>query len=145
MTVYAYYTPYIASPVNDQRSGTYRVGSDNPDPIQITKGWDSILYFAFRDHRQRAYLTIGQTITARIYNTENVEVWNGTMVADPLTDGAASLVINAAANSAFEPGLYSLVIEVTDDRGRIILAQTIRSKPRFVLEVLDTTTISLNI
>jgi len=145
MTVYAYHTPYIASPVNDRRAGTYRVNSDNPDPIQISKGWDAILYFAFRKHTHRPYFTIGRTITARIFNTENTEVWSGPMVADPIVDGAATLVMNSVATGAFEAGLYSLSIEYTDDRGRTLLAQTTRSLPRFVLEVLDSTTVSLNI
>lgn len=145
MTVYAFHTPHIASPVNDRRAGTYRIGSDNPDPIQVTRGWDAVLYFAFRNHTQRPYLTTGRTVTARIYNTENVEVWNGTLVSDPLVDGAASLVMNSATTNTFEAGLYSLAIEYNDDRGRTLLAQTTRSKPRFVLEVLDNTTVSLNI
>lgn len=144
MIVYAYYTPFAASPINDRRGGTYRVGSDNPDPIQVTRGWDSVLYFAFRNHLQRPYFTVGQTITARIYNTENTEIWSGDLVADPLVNGSASLVLNARATEALQPGLYSLVIELTDDRGRTILAQTVRSKPRFVVEVLDQTTVDLN-
>lgn len=145
MTVYAYHTPFVASPINDRRAGTYRVVSDNPDPIQITKGWDAVLHFAFRNHTQRPYFTVGRTMTARIYNNENTQVWTGTFVSDPLVDGAASLVMNSVATSSFEAGLYSMTIEVTDDRGRTLLVQTTRSLPRFVVEVLDNTTVSLNI
>ena len=145
MTVYAYHTPYIASPINDRRAGTYRVASDNPDPIQITKGWDAVLYFAFRNHTQRPYFTTGSVIVARIYNTENTEVWSGNMVPDPLVEGTANLVIGSSATGAFGAGLYSLTIEITDDRGRNLLVQTTRSMPRFVVEVLDNTTVSLNI
>lgn len=143
MTIYAYHTPQVASPVNDRRAGTYRVGSDNPDPIQITKGWDAVLYFAFRNYDRRPFFTVGRTITARIYDQENVEIWNGSFVADPLVDGAANVVLNSSATSAFEAGLYSLVIEYVDDRGRTLLAQTTRSLPRFVLEVLDQTTVDI--
>lgn len=144
MTIFVYHTPAVASPINDRRGGTYRVGSDNPDPIQITKGWDSVLHFAFRDYRQRAFLTVGRTITARIYNTENVEMWNGTLVSDPLVDAAANLVISSEVSDTFPAGLYGLMIEVTDEFGRTMLAQTTRSLPRFVLEVLDQTTVDLN-
>lgn len=143
MTVFVYNTPHVASPVNDRRGGTYRVGSDNPDPIQITKGWDAILYFAFRYHTQSVYNVTGQTVTGRLYNTENVEIWNGSFIANPLVDGAAELKITSAATQSFSAGLYSLVIEY-DDRGRTYLAQTTRSNPRFVIEVLDTTTVSVN-
>lgn len=144
MTIFVYNTPYIASPVNDRRGGTYRVGSDNPDPIQVTKGWDSILYFAFRNHTQRVYQTTGQTITARMFNTENVEVFSKTLISDPLVDGAAQLIITASESNTLLPGLHSLVIEVTDEFNRTQLAQTTRSKPRFVVEILDQTTVDLN-
>lgn len=145
MTVFAYHTPYIASPVNDRRAGTYRVGSDSPDPIQIYKGWDTVLNFAFRDHTQRTYLTNGRTITARMFNGENVEIFSKTLVSDALVDGAASLVLNSQTTSTFQPDLYSMVIEVEDEFGRTTLAQTsTRSLPRFVVEVLDQTTVSLN-
>jgi len=143
MTVYAYHTPVVASPVDDRRAGTYRVGSDNPDPIQISRGWDSVLYFAFRNYQQRPFLTLGRTITARIYNRDNVEIWNGGLTADPLVAGAASLVMTSSATSAIEAGFYSLVIEYEDDRGRTLQAQTTRSLPRFVIEVLDQTTVDI--
>lgn len=145
MTVIAIHTPQVASPINDQRAGTYRVGSDNPDPIQITKGWDAVLYFAFRNHTQRVYQTTGRIIIARMYNTENTEVWNGAMVADPLVAGAASLTINRTATTSFPAGLYSLVIEYVDDHNRTMIANTTRSLPRFNVEVIDITTVSLNI
>lgn len=144
MTVYVYHTPQIAAPINDSRAGTYRIGWNNPDPIQINKGWDAVLYFAFRTHTQRPYLTIGRTITARIYNTENVEVWNGKLVSDPITDSAATLVMSNQITNTFPAGLYSMVIEVEDDFGRVMLAQTAQSRPRFVVEVLDHTTVDLN-
>jgi hypothetical protein len=144
MTIYAYHTPYAASPVNDQRAGTIRVGSDHPEPVRITTGWDAVLYFAFRNHNQRPYFTNGTTITARIFNTENTQVWVGDFVSDPLITGAATLVINSVATGAMLAGLYSMVIEYTDDRGRAMLAQTTNSLPRFVVEVIDFNTISLN-
>jgi hypothetical protein len=145
MTVYAIHTPQVASPINDQRAGTYRVGSDNPDPIQITKGWDAVLYFAFRNHMQRVYHTTGRTITGRIFNTENTEIWNGIILADPLIAGAASLTISRNATTSFPAGLYSLVVEYVDDHNRTMIASTTRSLPRFIVEVIDITTVSLNI
>jgi hypothetical protein len=144
MTIYAYHTLYAASPVNDQRAGTIRVGSDHPEPVRITSGWDAVLHFAFRNHNQRPFFTIGTTITARIFNTENTQVWAGDFVSDPLITGAANLVINNVATSGMAAGLYSMVIEYTDDRGRTMLAQTTNSLPRFVVEVIDFNTISLN-
>jgi hypothetical protein len=143
MTVFAYNTPHVASPINDRRGGTYRVGSDSPDPIQITKGWDAILYFAFRSHTQKVYDVTGQTVTGRLYNTENVEVWNGVFIADLLVKGAAQLKINSNATQSFSAGFHSLTIEYVD-RGKSYLVQTTRSLPRFVIEVLDTTTVSIN-
>jgi hypothetical protein len=140
MTVYAYHTPHIASPVNDQRAGTHRIGSDDPEPIEITKGWTAVIYFAFRDHRQRPYFTNGRTITARLFTPHNFEIFSGELTSDPLVAGAAQLVIDSRDTDFFDAGLYSLSIEYTDDRGRVLLAQTMRSRPRFVLEVLDTTT-----
>jgi hypothetical protein len=67
------------------------------------------------------------------------------MIADVLVEGTATLIMNSAATGALSAGLYSLVIEYTDDQGRILLAKTGRSLPRFILEVIDNTTISLNI
>jgi hypothetical protein len=144
MTIFAYHTNYAASPVNDQRAGTIRVGSDHPDPIQFTKGWDTVLYFAFRNHNQRPFLTTGTTITARFFNTENTQVLASEFVSDPLITGAATLVLNSVSTDAFTAGLYSMVIEYTDDRGNVLLAQTTHSRPRFVVEVLDINTVSLN-
>jgi hypothetical protein len=143
--IYVYHTPHVASPTNDRRAGTYRVSSDNPNPIQVAKGWDAVVYFAFRNYNQQPCFIAGRTVTARIYNTENVEVWNGPMIADVLVEGTATLIMNSAATGALSAGLYSLVIEYTDDQGRILLAKTGRSLPRFILEVIDNTTISLNI
>lgn len=145
MTVFAYHTPQVASPINDRRAGTYRIGSDSPDPIQIIKGWDTILYFAFRNHTQRPYLVTGRTVTARIYNTENTEVYNNTLIADALLDGAAHLVMNSTATNALEAGLYSMIIEYTDDYGRTLVAHTSQSRSRHVVEIIDQTTVDLNI
>lgn len=145
MTVFAYYTPFVASPVNDRRAGTYRVGSDSPRPIQIYKGWDAVLNFAFRDHTQRPYLTNGRTITARMFNGENVEIYSATLVSNILTDGAASLVLSSQVTNTLVPDLYSMVLEIEDEFGRKMLAQSSsRSLPRFVVEVIDQTTVSLN-
>jgi len=145
MTVYIYHTPHVATPINDRRAGTYRVGSDHPDPIQITRGWDAVLHFAFRKHSNRPYLTVGRTITARIFNTENTQVWSGNLVPEPTLGSSATLVINSIQTGTFQAGLYYLVVEVTDDNGRTLIAKTTRSMPRFVLQVLDITTVDLNI
>ena len=104
MTVFVYYTPQIASPINDRRGGTYRVGSNGPDPIRMYKGWDSIMYFALRNHTQTPYSVTGRNVTARMYNTENTEVWSGALIADPLVEGAASVVMSSATTSSFDPG-----------------------------------------
>jgi len=145
MTVYAFHTQYVSSPINDRRAGTYRVGSDDPRPIKITKGWDNVLNFAFRDHNQHPYLTIGVTITAHIYSSENVEVWTRNLIADPIIAGAASLIMPSMTSTTFNAGLYNLVLEITDEKGRTSVAHTTRSLPRFILEVIDLTTVSLNI
>jgi hypothetical protein len=65
-------------------------------------------------------------------------------MSDPLITGAANLVINSVATDGMAAGLYSMVIEYTDDRGRTMLAQTTNSLPRFVVEVIDFNDISLN-
>lgn len=144
MTVYAYYTPFVSAPINERRAGTYRVGWNNPDPIVIHKGWDSVLNFAFRNHTQRVYQTLGREFTARIYNNEKTEIWNGRLVADPVAEGAANLVISSQVTNTFQAGLYSMIIEVVDDFGRTEVANTAQSRHRFVVEVLDQTTIDLN-
>jgi hypothetical protein len=144
MTVYVFHTPTVASPINDRRAGTYRIGSDNPNPIKITKGWDAELYFAFRDHRQHAVHTIGLVITARIFNTENTEVWSNNLVADTMTAGAATLMLDDVSTGTFSAGLYSMVIEYTDNFGKTHLAQTHHRHSRFVVEVIDITTFSPN-
>lgn len=146
MTVFVYYTPHISAPINDRRSGTLRVGWNDPEPIRVTRGWDEVLHFAFRDYIQRTYNIIGQSITARLYNTENVEVWNGTISPTSSVDaGIGFLVIGASATESLSPGLYSLIIEFVDNRGRTRIAQTAQSKPRFIVEILDQTTVDLNI
>jgi hypothetical protein len=144
MTIFAYHTNYAASPVNDQRAGTIRVGSDHPEPVRFTRGWDAVLHFAFRNHNQKPFLTSGSTITARFFNTENTEVLARDFVSDPLITGAATLVLNSVATSMFAAGLYVMVIEYTDDHGRVMLAQSTHSLPRHVVEVIDITTVSLN-
>ncbi len=144
MTVFAYHTPQIASPINDRRGGTYRIGSDSPDPITIYRGWDLVLYFAFRDHIHRPFMVTGRTVTARIFNNENTQVWSGPLVAHALTVGAAQLVMSNTVTSTLLPGLYSMVIEYADEQGRVQLAQTTRSLPRFVVSVIDQTTVNIN-
>jgi len=145
MTVYAFYTPFAAAPINDRRAGTYRVGSDSPDPIQIYRGWDVVMHFAFRTFRQQPYPTIGRTITARMFNVENVEILSKTLTADPLVDGAAALVLTAAQTELMQADLYSMILEVEDEFGRTTIAQTsTRSLPRFVVEVIDQKTIYVN-
>lgn len=144
MTVFVYHTPQVASPSETRRAGTYRISSNNSDPIRFTRGWDTVLYFAFRDHTQRPYFMTGRTVTARLYNTENVEVWNGTMTPDALVDGAASLVIGKAQTETLQPGLYSMVVEYQDDYNRTLVAYTSHSLNRFVVEVLNQTTVDLN-
>ena len=144
MTIFAYYTPTVASPINDKRAGTIRVGSDAGSKIKIGKGWDITLRFAFRDFTNRKFFLTGRDVTARIYNTENVEIWNGSVSADATVDGLGNLVIPKSATTAFESGLYSLVIEYNDDHGKKQLAQSAQSLPRHILEVIDFTTVSLN-
>ena len=145
MTVFVYNTPQVASPVNDRRAGTIRVGSDSPDPIQVLKGWDTFLYFAFRDINQKAFLLQGRTVTARLYNQENVELWNGNLTANPTVNGAATLKLLTSATASLEAGLYNLIIEYEDDFGNVQAAMTMRSRPRFVIDLVDYTTVDLNI
>lgn len=145
MTVYAYYTPFVSSPINDRRAGTYRVGSDSPDPIIIYRGWDTVMHFAFRTFRAQPYPTIGRTITARLFNTENVEILSKTLIADPLVDGAATLILRSSQTELIQPSLYSMILEVEDENGLKTIAQTsTRSLPRFVIDVVDQTTIDVN-
>jgi hypothetical protein len=144
MTVYVFHTPIVASPINDRRAGTYRVGSDNPNPIKITTGWASSLYFAFRNHRQHAVQTIGMTITARIFNTENTEVYSNTLSPDDISTGAATLTLSENETLALSAGLYTMAIEYTDEFGNKHLAQTHHSHSLFVVEVIDITTFSPN-
>jgi len=145
MTVFVYHTPQVASPSETRRGGTYRISSNDDNPIKITRGWDKVMYFAFRDYTQRPFFLTGRTVTARLYNTENVEVWTGEMLPDAIVDGAASLVMPKVQTETLQPGLYSLVVEYSDDFGRTLLAHTTHSLNRLVVEILDQTTVNLNI
>jgi hypothetical protein len=83
-------------------------------------------------------------ITARIYNNENTEVWTGPLRTNSLVASASQLVISKLVTETLLPGLYSMVIEYEDELGRTMLAQTTRSLPRFVVNVIDQTTVDLN-
>lgn len=145
MNIYAFYTPYVSMPSNDARAGTYRAGSDSPTVIRVYRGWDNVLSFAFRDNNQKPFITSGRSITARMFNSENVEVVTQPLLANPLVDGAATLILGANVTNGLAPALYSLVLEIETDQGQKILAQTVqRSLPRFVIEIIDQTTVSLN-
>lgn len=145
MTVFAYYTPQVASPVNDRRAGTIRVGSDSPAPIKVMKGWDAELHFAFRDLKQKAFLLNGRNVTARLFNQENVELWSGPVRIDPILDGAATLTLSKSVTNPLTAGLYNLVLEYTNDMGNIMPALTVRSLPRFVVDIVDLVTVNLNV
>lgn len=145
MTVFAYYTPQKASPVNDKRAGTIRVGSDSPTPIQVMKGWDSILHFAFRDMKQKAFLLPGRDVTAYLFNQENTQLYSAALIIDPISDGSGRLVLSKSVTDPLEGGLYNLIITYTDDFGNVIPAQTVRSQARFVIELVDFITPSPNI
>lgn len=145
MSVFAYYTPQVASPINDRRAGTIRVGSDSPSVIQVMKGWDAQLYFAFRDMKQKALLLEGRTVTAILYNQENTQLWTGAMNVDLLVDGAASVKLSKSVTDPLSAGLYNLVLTYVDDFGTELPVMTMRSAPRFVIELVDLVTVNLNV
>lgn len=138
MSVYAFYTPFVASPVNDQRAGTYRVGSDSPMAIQIVRGADTVLRFAFRTHNHKVFQNLGRTITGKIYNHAKIQLLEQTLLVEPLIPGAAKLVLGSSQTQLLIPGFYNLVLEVEDEFGLTTIAQTnTRSMPRFAIDVIE--------
>ena len=79
----------------------------------------------------------GRTVTARVFSLINAEVINKTMRILPETQGLAELRLTAAETMTLLPGLYNLLITYTDDFENTQAVQTSRSRPRFVLDVVD--------
>jgi hypothetical protein len=137
MTVFAYHTPQIASPINDRRAGTSRVVSDTPTPIQVGKGYSVTLYFAFQDHNNKAFWIEGRTMTAHIHDRNNTKVAEVGVNPIPGIIGAGQIKLDTATTAPLLPGFYNLVITYIDDFGTEVAVQTMRSRPRFVLDVVD--------
>lgn len=135
--IYAYYTPHIASPVNEKRAGTSRIGWDDPQPIQITAGYDNYLLFSFRDENQRRVFLRGRTLTGKIFNHEGVEIFSDELDILSTEESLAKLTISKMQSNVFVPGLYSLVLSHSDDRGIEEVIGTARSKFRFVIDIID--------
>lgn len=135
--IYAYYTPHIASPVNDRRAGTIRLGWDDPQPIQVTSGYDNFLIFSFRDERQKRMFLRGRTLTGKVYNNDGIEMFSSELDILVTEEGLAKFTISKFQSRALTPGLYNLVLTYTDDAGTEQIANTVRSKPRFVIDVID--------
>ena len=135
--IYAYYTPHIASPVNDRRAGTIRLGWDDPQPIQVTAGYDNFLIFSFRDERQKRMFLRGRTLTGKVYNNDGIEMFSSELDILVTEEGLAKFTISKFQSRALTPGLYNLVLTYTDDAGTEQIANTVRSKPRFVIDVID--------
>ena len=133
MNLFVYHT----SPHVPERR-THRVGSDDPGPIQIDRGFDAILNFSFRDNQQRPYpVSDGMNPQARIYNHEDVEIWVGTLVPNPLVSWAAQLTMSKAETETFEAGLYTMKIDYMDENGRKLVAQSRnRSQSKFMLKLV---------
>jgi hypothetical protein len=135
--IHAYYTPHIASPVNDRRAGTIRRGWDTPQPIQVTKGYDNYLIFSFRAENQKRMSLRGKTLTGKVYNHNGIEMFSDNLDVLITNDGLAKFTITKSQSRALELGLYNLVLTYTDDNGAEQIANTSRSKPRFVIDVID--------
>lgn len=137
MTVFAYYTPQIATPINDRRAGTIRLGSDAPHPIIVNKGFNNQLMFGFRDEAQKVFLLDGRTVTGTIYNQSNVQMLTVPMKVSVTTAGIATLDLTDINLEAFEEGMYNLIITYVDNFGVTYPVSTTRSLPRFVIDVID--------
>ena len=135
--IYAYYTPHVASPVNDQRAGTIRIGWDDPQPIQCTSGYDNYLIFAFRDEKQKRFFLNGRTLTGKVFNNDGIEMLSKELDVLVNDRGLAKFEITKFESSTFEPGFYNLVLSYTDDIGSEQIANTVRGRPRFVLDFID--------
>lgn len=134
MSIYAYYIENEATPKNEKRGGTLRVGSSTPNPIEIIKGYDTTLLFAFRDSQQRVYDIQGRTVTATITDVNGIEKWNGNFRLHQ-TSGVGVLNMIALQLAAIEPGLYSLSISETTG-GSVTRMRTGHNMQRYVLKVL---------
>lgn len=137
MTVFAYYTPQRSITINDRRAGTTRLVRDAPTPIQVNRGFAQTFTFAFSDEQSKAFFMTGRTVTARVFNLQNAEVLNKTMRVIPEYQGVAELSLTEAESLTLQEGLYNLLITYTDDFDNTQAVMTARSRPRFVLDVVD--------
>ena len=127
MTVFAYYTPQIATPINDRRAGTIRLGSDAPHPITVNKGFNNQLMFGFRDEAQKVFLLDGRTVAASIYNQSNVQMLTLPMRISTTVPGLATLNLSDINLAPFEAGMYNLIITYVDNFGITYPVSTTRS------------------
>jgi hypothetical protein len=144
MAIYAYHSSQTVSPINDTRAGTIRIGSDNPSPIVVSKGWDAVLHFSFRDDNQRPFILLGYQVVARIFNNENTQIWNGNILPDANSTSSGVLVLSKQLTTTLLPGLYSIILEYSKGNGQTFIMKTTRSLPRFIMEVIDQTTVTIN-
>lgn len=131
-----YYTPHPATTSNTKRTGTYRVGSDQSTPILITHGWDTTLYFAFRDYNQKTTSVLGKNFKAKLYNVDGTQVWEGDLVDNPSISGSATLKINSTITTSLGAGLYKLLIQYTENEQTQVVS-TANNLGRWVVEVID--------
>lgn len=135
--IYAFYTPTKVVPINKRRAGTIRVGWDNPQFVKITAGFDSELFFTFRDHTQQSFMLTGRNLSGIVYDQSGIEVLNKSLTVDATDQSVAKFQINKFESRSLIPGLYNLIISYTDDAGIEQVANTARSNSRFVLEIID--------
>lgn len=136
MSIFAYYSPRRAAPVNVSRAGTIRMGTDQPTFIKVNKGYANDLIFAFKDEKQKAFWLEGKTVTAKFFNKDNVELLSKDMKIIVDSPSIGHFILTPMDTNSWETGLYNLVITYTDAHGDEYVMQTSHSLPRFVINVI---------
>jgi hypothetical protein len=134
MTITAYYTSAAASPINQKRAGTIRVGSDSPSPIVLNNGFTNTLMFAFRDHNNKVELLDGRTYTVNLYNIDNVLLASSSLSATADTPGLGNVTFTRAQLAPLESGRYNLIIIDTTDVTETIVTSS-HGSIRFEVQV----------
>jgi hypothetical protein len=136
MSVTAYYVEAKASPINQKRSGTIRIGSDSPNPIMLNKGFANSIMFAFVDSNNHAVLLDGVEYSISLYNRHNSLLASSDLVAVADTPGLGRVSFSSGQIAMLEAGLYNLVIS-TRISNLLVPIKSSHGTIRFEIEVVD--------
>lgn len=136
--IYAYHSPYI----NTSSPKTYRIGSDDPEPVQVTSGFDNNVCYAFRDEQQKPWNTDNRNIKASIYNFEGTQLLEKSMTTNAYIRSVACLRLTSFDTKILSPGLYRLIITFDNNIQQREAVITFRNTSHFTLNVVDPTVLA---